>query len=125
MRQASRAELNSRAVEQVLGQGMRRVAVGAEAAEGLKAGDHARMNAGGRFAVELLIDDGFNESLKGRLGRGEAKRERSGTFNEPGEFGVGGRERGDGFSRIEGELAGALGGSRHWRMIRGGCIDAQ
>lgn len=60
-----RAELLVGAVDEVLRVGMEALAAGIEAAEGMEAFDEAAMDGGGGFAVELLIDDAFDERLEG------------------------------------------------------------
>jgi hypothetical protein len=47
------------------------------------------MDGGGGFAVELLVDDRFDEGFKGRLGAGDAHGEGAGTLDELAEFGIG------------------------------------
>ncbi len=54
--------------------------------------EQAAMDGGGGFAVELLVDDGFDESFEGRLRVGDAHDEGTGAFDELAEFGVGGGE---------------------------------
>ena len=50
------------------------------------------MDGGGGLAVELLIDDGFDEGFEGGLGAGDAHGEGAGAGDELAEFGVGGGE---------------------------------
>ncbi len=65
-------------------------ACGFERHGGREGFNHAAMDGGGGFAVELLIDDGFNEGFEGGLGTGNAHGERAGAFDEFAEFGIGG-----------------------------------
>ena len=48
------------------------------------------MDGGGGFAVELLVDDGFDEGFEGGLGAGYAHGEGAGAYDELAEFGIGG-----------------------------------
>jgi len=79
MREAGGAQLFIGTVEQVLGIGMGETL---RLAEGLEAREQATMNGGSRLAVQLLIDDRFHESLKGRLRAGDPKREGTGAFDQ-------------------------------------------
>lgn len=90
----------------------------ADAAKGLEARDHAGVNGGGGFAVELLIDDGFGEGFEGGLAGGEAQGEGAGAGDELGKLRVSGGERGDGLGGVVGELAGGA-GAGHMGMIGG------
>ena len=67
------------------------------------------MDGGGRFAVELLVDDRLGEGFEGRLLVGEAELERAGAGDEFGEFGVGGSEMGEGGGGVVGGGFGAGG----------------
>src|SRR6266851_474324 len=62
------------------------------AGDGVEALEQAAMDGGGGFAVELLVDDGLDESLEGRLRAGDAHGEGAGALDELAEFGVGGGE---------------------------------
>ena len=86
--EAGGAELLVGAVKELLWRGMGRGAGGREGHDRGEAFDHAAMNGGGGFSVELLIDDGFDESFEGGLGAGYAHGERAGTLDELAEFGV-------------------------------------
>jgi hypothetical protein len=55
--------------------------------------------------VELLIDDGPDQGLKGRLAVRKAKGARSDALDQAAKFGIGGCELGDGFVDIVGQLA--------------------
>jgi len=61
---------------------------------GVEAFDQALMNRRGGFAVELLVDDGFDEGLEGGLRAGEPKSEGAGSLDELREFKIGGGEVG-------------------------------
>ena len=71
----------------------------------------------GGFAVELLIDDGFDEGLEGGLGAGEAEGEGARALNEAGEFGVCGGERCDGSVGVVGRTSGASDGAWHGMTV--------
>ncbi len=58
------------------------------------------MDGGGGFAVELLVDDGFDEGFEGGLGAGYAHGEGAGALDELAESGVGGGENRNGFGGI-------------------------
>ena len=62
--EASSAELFVRTVEKLLRRGMDSGACGFERHGGGEGFDHAAMNGRGSLAVELLVDDGFDESFK-------------------------------------------------------------
>jgi hypothetical protein len=51
--------------------------------------EQAAVDGGCGLAVELLVDDGFEEGLEGGLGSGDAHGEGAGAGDELGEFGVG------------------------------------
>jgi hypothetical protein len=81
--EAGGAELLVWRVEEVLGRRMF-----AESGDGVEAGEEFGMDGRGRLAVELLVDDGFEQRLKGRLGAGEFEGEWAGSGDEFAEFGV-------------------------------------
>ncbi len=62
---------------------------------GLKLRRSLCVDGGGGLAVELLIDDGFEQGLKGGGGGGELEGEGAGAFDEAAEARVRGGERGD------------------------------
>jgi len=67
------------------------------------------MNGQRCVAVNLLIDDRAEQSLKGGLLLWQADSEGAGFGDEFGQFGVGGGESGHGFDGVVGELAGWTG----------------
>lgn len=77
-----------------------------------KAGQQPGMDGGGGLAVQLLVDDGLGEGLKGGLTAGQAHGEWPGASDEFAQFGVGCGERGNGGGSVIGQLAG-LGRVRH------------
>ena len=77
---------------------------------------HAAVDGGGGLAVQLLVDDRFEQRLEGRGSRIEAQREGAGAIDELGELGVGGLEMGDGLIGIEGEFA-AVAVVNHGRSV--------
>jgi len=79
----------------------------------LEAGDQARVDGGGGFAVELLVDDGFGEGFEGGLLAGKAGGEGAGPGNQPRELGVGSGKRGHGNRGVVGELGRSAGGTGH------------
>ena len=90
------------------------------------------MNGGGRFAVELLVDDALDEGFEGGLGAGELKGEGAGALDEASEFGIGGGELAEGGGVVVAGGAGTVDGARHvlhattlsWKMsgrVRDGC----
>ena len=86
--EAGGAELLVGAVEELLRGGMGCGACGFEGHRGREGFDHAAMDGGCGFAVQLLIDDGFDEGFKWRLSTGDAHGEGAGTFDELAEFRV-------------------------------------
>jgi hypothetical protein len=60
--------------------------------EGGRRFEQAAVDGGGGLAVELLVDDGFDQRLEGGLGAGDAHGEGAGALDEAAEFGVGGGE---------------------------------
>ncbi len=102
VREAGGAELFVGGFEEVYGGGML-----AEAGDRSEAFDEAGVDGGGGFAVKLLVEDGADERLEGRLGLGEAEVEGSGAGDEATEFGVGGRERPDGLVGVVRRAAGS------------------
>ena len=74
--EAGGAELLVGAVEKMLGG---EVLVGGD---GVEAFEQAAVDGGGCFAVQLLIDDAFDESFEGRLSAGNAELEGAGAFDE-------------------------------------------
>jgi hypothetical protein len=66
------------------------------AVDWVKAFDEAAVDGGGGFAVELLVDDALDEGLEGGLRAGDAEVEGAGSFEESGEFWVGGGEVAEG-----------------------------
>ena len=66
-----------------------------------------------RIAVNLLIDDRAEQSLKGGLLLWQADSEGAGFGDEFGQFGVGGGESGYGFNGVVGKFAGWAGARRH------------
>jgi len=84
VREAGGSELLVGAFEEVLGSEM---FVGGD---GVEAFEQAAVDGGGGFAVKLLIDDAFDESLERRLRAGDAEFEGAGALDEFAEFGIGG-----------------------------------
>ncbi len=66
-------------------------ACGFECQYGREGFEETAMDGGGCFAVELLVDDGFDESLKGGLGAGDPHGEGAGALDELAELEIGGR----------------------------------
>src|ERR1700722_2935773 len=66
----------------------------------MEAFEHAAMDGGSGFAVQLLIDDAFDEGFEGRLGAGNAELEGAGAFDEFAEFGIAGCELAAGESAV-------------------------
>jgi hypothetical protein len=108
---ASGAELLVGAVEEVLGG---EVLV---AGDGIEALEEATVNGGCGFAVELLVDDGFDEGFEGGLGAGEAHGEGTGALNEAAELGIGSGELCDGSVGVVGWTARASDGARHGMTV--------
>jgi hypothetical protein len=75
--EAGGAQLFVGAVEQMLSG-----EVLADTADRREGAEQARVDGGCGFAVELLIDDGFGEGLKGRLLGGEPQGEGAGARDE-------------------------------------------
>ncbi len=67
------------------------------------------MDAGGGFAVELLVDDRLSEGFEGGLLGGQAEGEGAGFGDEFGQFGVGGGERGGSLGGVVGKFESAAG----------------
>jgi hypothetical protein len=93
--EAGGAELLVGAVEEVMG-----IGVIADTADGMEAFEQAAVDGGGGFAVELLVDDGFDERFKGRLCACDSHGEGTSAFDEPAELWIGGRKIQTGFRRI-------------------------
>ena len=93
VREAGLAELLVRRVKQVLRGGVRcgmhEIAGQPRLSEAAK---QFGVDRGGGFAVQLLVDDGFEQSFKGREGAGQFQRERSCPLDQPAQPGVGLRE---------------------------------
>jgi hypothetical protein len=98
--EAGGAELLVGAVEEMLGGGVGSGACGFECQYGREGFEKTAMDGGGGFAVELLIDDGFDEGFEGRLGAGDAHGEGAGSLDELAEFGIGERKIRNGFRSI-------------------------
>lgn len=60
-----------------------------------EAAQEAGVDGSGGLAMELLVDDGFGEGLKRALFWGDTHGEGADAGDEPGELGIGGRDRGD------------------------------
>ena len=75
---------------------------------------------GGRgFAVQLLVEDGFEQRLEGR-GRGiEAQREGAGAIDERGKLGVARAEMRESLVGIEGKFAAAAVVNHGWSVTHG------
>ncbi len=80
--EAGGAELFVRAVEEMLRGGMGPGACSFECQHGGEGFQETAMDRGGGFAVELLVDDAFDQGFKGRLGAGYAHGERTGALDE-------------------------------------------
>ena len=65
------------------------------------------MDGSGGLAVQLLVEDGFEQRLERRRQRVEPEGEGPGAIDEDAEFGVAGAKVGEGFVAVEGKLAGA------------------
>ena len=89
---AGGAELLVWAVEELLRGGMGSRACGFEGHRGREGFNHAAVDGGGGFAVELLVDDGLDERFEGGLGAGDAQLEGAGSLDELAEFGIAGGE---------------------------------
>ena len=95
------------AVEDVLGG---EVLVGGE---GVEAFEEAAVNGGGRFTVELLVDDALGECFKRGLGAGDPHDEGAGALDEATEFGVGGGELAAGEGEVVAGWTQGVARSRH------------
>jgi hypothetical protein len=111
--EAGGAELLVGAVEEMLRGGMGSGACGFEGHYGREGFEETAMDGGGGFAVELLVDDGFDEGFEGGLGAGYAQGEGAGALDELAEFGVGGGEIRNGFRGIIAGWAWTVERTRH------------
>ncbi len=102
---AGGAERLVRSVEQKLRRGV--------AAEVLA---HAAVNGGRGLAVQLLVEDRFEQRLEGRGRVVEAERERAGAIDERGEFGVAGAQVRHCLGGIEGKFAAAAVVNHGWSV---------
>jgi len=75
--------------------------------------NHSAMDGGCGFAVQLLIDDGFDEGFEGRLRTGDTHGEGAGTFDELAEFRVCGGEFAAGESVVVARQTWAVERTRH------------
>jgi hypothetical protein len=81
---------------------------------------------GGRgLAVELLVDDGLDQSLEGRLRAGDAQGERAGALDEAAEFGVGRGKLAEGGGGVVAGRARAVGGARHLVKVLGSRFEGR
>ena len=108
VRETGGAKLLVGAVEQVLG-----VEVDAGSTDRMKAFEQAAVDGGGRLAVELLVDDAFDQCLEGGLGAGDTEGERPGAGDEFAEFRVGGGESLQGERGVVAWRPGRGEGARH------------
>jgi hypothetical protein len=106
--EAGAAELLVGAVEEVLG-----VGVDAYTADMVEAFEQAAVDGCGGFAVELLIDDGLDESFEGGLGAGDTQVEWTCPFDELTEFGIVSGEFAAGQSAIVARRARIVAQMRH------------
>ncbi len=97
VREAGDAKLLVRRVEELLRVGMGETE---RKIEGREAFDETLMDGGGGFAVELLIDDGLEQGLEGRLAAGELHGEWAGALDEFAELRICGGEVGDGLCGV-------------------------
>ena len=77
---------------------------------------HAPMDGGRGFAVQLLVEDRFEQRLEGRRRRIEAQFEFADFVDESAQLWIGGSQMRDGFGRIEGEFP-ALSVVNHRRTV--------
>ena len=105
--EARGTELLVGAIEDVLGRGVS--ACDFEGHYGREGFNKATVDGGGSLAVELLVDDGFDERFEGGLSPGDTHGERADAGDELAEFGVGCGEVGKGCGGVVGRLAGARG----------------
>jgi hypothetical protein len=110
VRETGGTQLFVGAVEQVLRIG---VIETQRSADGVEAVEQAAMNRGGRLAVQLLVHDGFDQCLKGRLRTGEAHGERTSAGHQLLQLGIGIGELLTGFDDIVARRARSVCGSRH------------
>lgn len=121
--EAGSAELLVGAVEEVLRAGMVWFSVGGDAADVVEAFDHAAMDGGGGFAVELLIDDGFDERFEWGLRAGYAEFEGACAFDEFAESGIGGGEFATGESEVIARRAWIIAVMRHVLTVSQGAEE--
>jgi hypothetical protein len=116
--EAGGAELLVWGIEEMLGRGMGAEAVLAfEVSRWGEGFDQAAVDGRRGFAVELLVDDGFDEGLEGRLRAGDAQGEGAGALDEAAEFGIGGGERAAGQRGVIARWARAILRARHgWKV---------
>jgi hypothetical protein len=77
---------------------------------------HAAMDGGCGFAMQLLVEDRFEERFKGRWSSVEAEPEFADIIDECSQIGIAGFQVRDGFDRIEGEFS-ALSVVNHKRTV--------
>ena len=110
------AELLVGGVEEVLGRGVGAGARFGEGEDGREGFDEAAMDGCGGLAVQLLVDDGFDECLERRLRTGDAQGAGADAGDEAAEFGVGGGECAAGQCGVVTRGAWAMRRTRHeWK----------
>jgi len=77
------------------------------------------VNGGCGFAIELLVQDGFQQRFEGRRRCTQAQGERTDTVNERGELGVRGAQVGESLVGIEGKFATAAVMDHGWSLSHG------
>ena len=86
---------------------------------------HAAVNGGRGFAVQLLIEDGFEQRLEGRSGAVEAESEGAHAIDERGEFGVVRAQMRDGLVGVEGKFWAATVVNHGWSVSQADRMTAQ
>ena len=82
------------------------------------------MDGGGGLAVELLIEDGFQQRLERRWRCVEAKSEQADAVNQKAEFGVLRAEMRERFFAVVGQLLAGASGVRHYGSLSQSAVPA-